>query len=155
MNADNVRVNGVHYAGDYKLDVGFSPNWHTRTVDLRESIYRLKGLKPLRDRKIFARAAVGEGGYSIVWPGDLDMSASRVLEMALEQAGHADVVEFIRWRWRNGLSLTEAAEALGLSRRQVAYYASGDRDVPRTVLLACRGWEAERSRKTHKQAEFA
>jgi transcriptional regulator with XRE-family HTH domain len=43
-----------------------------------------------------------------------------------------------------GLSLSQAAEALGLSRRQVAYYASGEHPVPRTVLLACKGWEAER-----------
>jgi hypothetical protein len=35
------------------------------------------------------------------------------------------------------------SEALGLSRRQVAYYASGEHEVPRTVLLACKGWEAE------------
>jgi hypothetical protein len=40
--------------------------------------------------------------------------------------------------------LTAAAEALGLSRRQVAYYASGEHVVPRTVLLACKGWEVER-----------
>jgi hypothetical protein len=45
---------------------------------------------------------------------------------------------------RYGLSLSDAAEALGLSRRQVAYYASGERPVPRTVLLACKGWEAEK-----------
>jgi predicted transcriptional regulator len=42
-------------------------------------------------------------------------------------------------RWRHGLSLSNAAEALGLSRRQVADYASGERPVPRTVLLACKG----------------
>ena len=42
------------------------------------------------------------------------------------------------------MSLTKAAEALGLSRCQVAYYASGEHEVPRTVLLACKGWEAER-----------
>lgn len=36
-----------------------------------------------------------------------------------------------------------SAEALGLSWRQVAYYASGEHEVPRTVLLACKGWEAE------------
>jgi transcriptional regulator with XRE-family HTH domain len=52
-------------------------------------------------------------------------------------------VDFIRWRWKHGLSLSAAAEALGLSRRQVAYYASGEHEVPRTVLLACKGWEAE------------
>ncbi len=54
-----------------------------------------------------------------------------------------DAVEFLRWRWRYGLSLSQAAEALGISRRQLAYYASGKHVVPRTVLLACKGWEAE------------
>lgn len=70
--------------------------------------------------------------------------AARLLEMALEQGGRPDAGEFIRWRWKHGLSLTDAAEALGLSRRQVAYYASGEHAVPRTVLLACKGWEVER-----------
>ena len=53
---------------------------------------------------------------------------------------------FSEWRSRHGLSLTGAAEALGLSRRMVAYYSNGEKPVPKTVLLACRGWEAERSR---------
>jgi len=57
--------------------------------------------------------------------------------------GSQDAVEFLRWRWRYGLSLSQAAEALGISRRQVAYYASGKHVVPRTALLACKGWEAE------------
>jgi predicted transcriptional regulator len=61
----------------------------------------------------------------------------------LNTFGRADTTEFIRWRWKHGLSLTDAAEALGLSRRHVAYYASGEHEVPRTVLLACKGWEAE------------
>lgn len=59
----------------------------------------------------------------------------------LEDSG---AVEFIRWRRRNGLSLAEAGKALGISRRMVAYYQSGDRKVPRTVLLAMQGWEVNR-----------
>ena len=105
---------------------------------------RLKGMRPLRDTALFALAGVGEGGHSVVWPGEIDMGAVRLLELAIEQNGRADAVEFIRWRWKHGLSLTDAAEALGLSRRQVAYYASGEHEVPRTVLLACKGWEVER-----------
>jgi hypothetical protein len=72
------------------------------------------------------------------------MGADRLWEMTLEQNGRMDAVEFLRWRWRHGLSLTQAAEALDLSRRQVAYYASGERPVPRYVLLALKGWELER-----------
>jgi hypothetical protein len=86
----------------------------------------------------------GEDGFSLVWPGDLDVGADQIYEMALEQNGRTDAAAFIRWRWRNKLSLSEAADALGLSRRMVAYYESGEQEVPRTVLLALKGWEAER-----------
>jgi hypothetical protein len=137
-----IRIAHVKPTGEYTLRV----KWHNGQalgVNLAEPVHRLKGLRPLRDPALFARAEVGEGGHSIAWPGDLDMGADRLWEIALEQNGRADAVEFIRWRWRHGLSLTAAAEALGISRRQVAYYASGEHEVPRTVLLACKGWEVE------------
>ena len=41
------------------------------------------------------------------------------------------------------MTLDTAAQALGLSRRMLAYYRSGEKRVPRTVALACLGWEAE------------
>ncbi len=138
-----IRVAGVKHAGEYKLRLRWVSG-KTMIVDLSEPVHRLKGLRPLRNLAVFARAAKGEGGHSVVWPSEIDMGADRLWEMSLEQNGHLDAVEFIRWRWRYGLSLSDAAEALGLSRRQVAYYASGERAVPRTVLLACKGWEAER-----------
>ena len=138
-----IRVAGVKHAGEYKLRLRWVSG-KTMIVDLSEPVHRLKGLRPLRNLAVFARAAKGEDGHSVVWPSEIDMGADRLWEMSLEQNGHLDAVEFIRWRWRYGLSLSDAAEALGLSRRQVAYYASGERAVPRTVLLACKGWEAER-----------
>ena len=138
-----IRIASVKHAGEYKLRLRWVSG-KTMTVDLSEPVHRLKGMRPLRDEAAFARAAKGEGGHSVVWPGEIDMGADRLWEMSLEQNGHLDAVEFIRWRWRYGLSLSDAAEALGLSRRQVAYYASGERAVPRTVLLACKGWEAEK-----------
>jgi hypothetical protein len=138
-----VRIAGVKAVRDYTLTVAFM-NGKTFTLDLRDFVHRLKGLRPLRDAVVFARADVGEGGFSLVWPGDLDVGADRLYEMALEQNGRADAVAFIRWRWRNKLSLSGAAEALGVSRRMVAYYESGEQEVPRTVLLALKGWEAER-----------
>jgi uncharacterized protein len=92
-------------------------------------------MRPLRDTAAFALGGVGEGGHSVVWPGEIDMGAARLLEMALELNGRPDAVEFIRWRSKHGLSLREAAEALGLSQRQVAYYASGGHEVPRDGAL--------------------
>jgi hypothetical protein len=138
-----IRIASVKPAGEYKLRLRWVSG-KTMVVDLREPVHRLKGLRALRNESVFARAAKGEGGHSVVWLGEIDMSADRLWEMSLEQNGYLGAVEFIRWRWRYGLSLTDAAEALGLSRRQVAYYASGERAVPRTVLLACKGWEVER-----------
>jgi hypothetical protein len=138
-----IRIASVKHGGHYKLRLRWVSG-KTMVVDLSEPVRRLKGLRSLRNESVFARAAKGQGGHSVVWPGEIDVGAARLWEMSLEQNGHLDVLEFIRWRWRHGLSLSDAATALGLSRRQVAYYASGERAVPRTVLLACKGWEAER-----------
>jgi hypothetical protein len=138
-----IRIASVKHAGEYKLRLRWVSG-KTMVVDLSEPVHRLKGLRPLRDESVFARAAKGEGGHSIVWPDEIDMGADRLWELSLEQNGHLDAVEFIRWRWRYGLSLSDAAEALGVSRRLIAYYVSGERAVPRTVLLACKGWEAEK-----------
>jgi hypothetical protein len=137
-----VRISSLKYADEFSLRLRWK-NGKTMSVDLQEPIIRLKGMRPLRNKAVFAQASKGEGGHSVVWPGDIDMGADRLWEIALEQNGRMDAVEFIRWRSRHGLSLTEAAEALDLSRRQVAYYASGDRPVPRYVLLALKGWEVE------------
>jgi Protein of unknown function (DUF2442) len=137
-----VRVAHVQPVENYTLQLKWQ-NGRRLPVDLAEVVHRLKGLRPLRDPAVFARAEVGDGGHSVVWPGDLDIGAARLWELALEQNGHADAAEFVRWRWRHGLSLTAAADALGISRRQVAYYASGKEAVPRYILLACKGWEAQ------------
>jgi len=137
-----IRIASVRYASEYTLRIRWV-NGKTMPVDLQEPVHRLKGMRPLRERTVFAKATKGEGGHSIVWPGGIDMGADRLWEMTLEQNGRMDAVEFLRWRWRHGLSLSESAEALALSRRQVAYYASGERPVPRYVLLALKGWEME------------
>jgi uncharacterized protein DUF2442 len=141
---NTIRIAAAQATGDHALRVRFT-NDKMMVVDLRGLVHRLKGLRALRDPKLFARATVGEGGHSVAWPDELDVGAGRLFELALEQNGHADAAEFIRWRWKHGLSLTAAADALGLSRRQVAYYLSGEQEVPRTVLLACKGWEQERA----------
>jgi len=137
-----VRITGVKALGEYRLSLHFLKG-KTYIVDLRELVHRLKGLRPLRDTALFARVEAGAGGHSIAWPGDIDVGADRLFEIALEQNGRADTVQFLRWRWRHGLSLQATADALGLSRRQVAYYSSGEHKVPHTVLLACKGWEVE------------
>ena len=114
-----IRIVAVKPVDHYVLRVSFA-NGKTFTVDPREFVHQFEGLRPLLEHAVFARVDIDEGGHSLVWPGNIDIGAGRLYEMAREQSGRADTVAFIRWRWRHGLSLSEAAEALGISRRQVA-----------------------------------
>jgi hypothetical protein len=42
------------------------------------------------------------------------------------------------WRERNNLTQQDAAEALGISRRTLAYYEQGESNIPRPVEYACK-----------------
>jgi hypothetical protein len=137
------RITTAAAQSDYRLVVRFAKSRKVFFVLMRKFFQGSKALKPLLNRRTFLQAALGEGGHSVVWPNGIDLGADTIWELALEQNGRADAVEFMRWRWRNQLSLTAAAEAIGISRRQVAYFVSGEHAVPRHILLACKGWEAE------------
>jgi hypothetical protein len=109
-------------------------------LDLR-GMLRDKAFRLLRDPVEFARVHVGEWGHSIGWPSGAELSAEMLWLETLSATGHQDARDFLEWRLRHGLSLTKTAEALGLSRRMVAYYSNGEKPVPRPILLACKGWE--------------
>jgi hypothetical protein len=96
----------------------------------------------LRDPANFASLKIGDWGHSLVWASGAEVGADMLWLETLSATGHDDVRSFLEWRLRHGLSLSKAAEALGVSRRMVAYYSNGEKKVPRPILLACRGWEA-------------
>ncbi|RJG54855.1 DUF2442 domain-containing protein [Sphingobium terrigena] len=95
----------------------------------------------LREADAFAQVEVGDWGHSLSWPCGVEIGADFLWLEALSATGHGDARAFIEWRMRHGLSLSKAADALGVSRRMVAYYSNGEKKVPRAILLACRGWE--------------
>ena len=99
--------------------------------------------EPLREfPEIFARVRVGEHGTDIVWTDEIDMSADTLWRLAREQAGITMSPDSFRhWRERKAYTLDNAAQALGLSRRMVAYYEQGSKPVPRVVALAARALE--------------
>lgn len=114
------------------------------------SIYDMKPLidgraafAPLRDAAVFAQAQVIEDGLGVGWPGtDADCSADKLWYAARPQDNpFPDAImtaaDFKDWLACHGLSLSGAASLLGISRRQVAAYASGDKTVPRLLFLAC------------------
>jgi hypothetical protein len=94
-----------------------------------------------------AKVQLGDWGHSLVWPDGSEIGADSLWLDTLTAIGRGDARQFLEWRLTNALSLAKAAEALGLSRRTVAYYSNGDRPVPKTVLLACKGWDATHRRK--------
>lgn len=113
-------------------------------VDLKPIIKRHPSLRELVTPAVFKRAKLGEWGGSVTWGTDeLELAADNLRARAVEQAGGYSHEVILNWMARHGMTLDSAAEALGLSRRMLAYYRSGEKPVPRTVALACLGWEAE------------
>jgi hypothetical protein len=83
------------------------------------------------------------GDHGIEWI-DAELGSDNVYAWAKEQAGEVSHEMFGEWMHRNELSLTTAAEALGISRRMVSYYRTAHKAIPRSIWLACLGWEATR-----------
>jgi hypothetical protein len=106
-------------------------------------VMRDRRFRSLRDSKIFGKARIGEWGHSVEWPSGAELSAETLWLETLSATGKQDAREFLEWRLRHGLSLTKTADALGISRRMVAYYSNGEKPVPRPILLACKGWEVD------------
>jgi hypothetical protein len=109
------------------------------------AMMRGRAARVLRDSAEFARASLGEWGHSVAWPCGIELGAETLWLETLSATGRDDVRRFLEWRMRHGLSLSGAANALGLSRRMVVYYSNGEKQIPRTVLLACKGWEADQA----------
>ena len=116
----------------------------TAPVDLAAIVASRKALEPLADPAEFARARLSDDGWSVEWPSGVDFGAPQLRRWANEQAGKAMAPAAFRgWIERHRFTLDHAAEALGLSRRTVAYYLSGEQPVPRTVMLATVGYDRQ------------
>lgn len=112
-------------------------------IDLEPDILTYKIYRSLRGAKgrpVFEDVRVTDGGTRLVWPDGTDMAATSLERLAEESMTNEEFRIFLS---ANNLSLTAASAQLGISRRQVAYYAK-DKEVPRQIALACRGLEASR-----------
>lgn len=111
-------------------------------VNLAEHIATFAALAPLHDAELFQQVQVGDWGFDLAWPGDIELAGITLYRLALEQAGEAmPKGAFKEWMQRHGLSLTGAAEALHLTRRTITAYSSGPKPIPYHIGLACKGWE--------------
>ena len=140
MSDERLRaIQSVQASDGYRLLLSWEDG-EEATIDLTRTI-RSVPFKSLLDAELFQKAELGDWGHSVVWPDGTEIGADSLWLDTLTAWGREDNRAFLEWRLRNGLSLNGAAEALGLSRRTIAYY-SGGRSVPRSILLACKGWDA-------------
>ncbi|MBU2119976.1 MAG: DUF2442 domain-containing protein [Gammaproteobacteria bacterium] len=136
-------LTAVKAMADQTLALTFADGEQLR-VDVKPIIKRHPTLRELASPAVFKRAKVGEWGGSVTWGADdLELAADNLRARAIEQAGGYSHELIFNWMERHDMTLDSAAEALGLSRRMLAYYRSGEKPVPRTVALACLGWESE------------
>lgn len=142
MRKNSIRLENVTTIAPYKVEVTYTDKSRV-TVDIEQLIKSLAIFAPLENQKEFASATVTDFGFTLEWSCGVSLDSDRLFEMALEQSGMIANAHFRRWQDANQLSLTQAAQAIGLTRRTISQYRTGKRPVPRTVSLACRGWEVE------------
>jgi len=136
------KIGSVAVIGDKHLEIAWDDGC-VAPVDLGDVIDAHKALAPLKKKGEFARVTVSADGWSIEWPSGVDFGAQQLRRWADEQAGEVmPVADFRAWMDEHGLTQEGAAQALGLSRRMIAYYLSGEKPIPKTVMLATEGWSA-------------
>ena len=89
--AKALRITFVQYEGGYSLLIGWI-NGELKSVSLTEQVLRLRAMRSLRNKAVFAQARTGEGGHSVAWPGGIDMGADRLQEITLAQNGRSHAV---------------------------------------------------------------
>lgn len=138
-------ITHVAVAGRQRLALSFADGL-AGEVDLHAIVARHPTLARLAKPAVFAKVALDEWRRGVVFAGndDLALASDNLRALLLEQAGEYSHQQVMTWMHRHALSLDAAAAALGISRRMLAYYRSGEKPIPRTVGLAMLGWEAQR-----------
>ena len=136
------RIAEAYTRGEAKLALVWDDGGHAE-IDLTPIIAAHPQLSPLADSEAFHRIHLPDDGWSVEWPkAGIDLGAAQLRRWADEQAGDAMPRQAFRaWMERYGFTLDRAGEALGLSRRTVAYYLSGEQPIPKTVMLATEGYD--------------
>ncbi|HYA06755.1 MAG TPA: helix-turn-helix domain-containing protein [Xanthobacteraceae bacterium] len=132
-----------------KLRVRFAGDRRAYELDLTGLFARSKHFLPLlEDSSTFRKVAIVDDGLGVAWPldtkwGRLDLSASTLRRIAEEQSPMTGA-DFAAWRKHLRLSLSEAAELLGVGRRTIISYLKKDR-LPPVVAIACRAIARDKS----------
>ena len=150
MSKDHFQLIAVKASADCTLRLTYADG-EVFEVNMQPWIASTAALRPLKNATLFARAKRGLGGRTVDWAGgaggsaiELDLGADNLRNLATEQAGGIGHERIWNWLHDTGLTLEQAAVALGISRRMLIYYRDGEKPIPRSVWLACLGWVAVR-----------
>ena len=147
MSKDHFQLAFVKATKPYNLRLTYADG-EVLTVNLQPWIGSTKALYPLKNTDMFVKARRGLGGRSVDWTDgasiELDLGADNLRNLAVEQAGGIGHERIWNWLHVTELTLEQAALALGISRRMLIYNRDGEKSIPRSVWLACLGWEAVR-----------
>ena len=125
-------IRAVRVLGPTTLEIVWSTG-ETLPVDVSRLLARYKLYAPLKTARTFRSVKPDEWGHSVYWPGDVDMSADTLYELARTQAGEWGPEAFSVWMERNGLSLNSAADALDMTRTNSS---SPDRPASKARCIA-------------------
>jgi DNA-binding XRE family transcriptional regulator len=149
MTDEITRITKATPTGGRALRVRFAGERRDRALNLTGLIARSVHFAPLlNDAETFAKARIVEDGLGVAWPiktkwGRLDVSASTLRRIADEQQPMTGA-DFAQWRKSLGLSLTEAAQLLGVTRRTIMSYLNKN-ELPAVVAIACRALARDRN----------
>lgn len=143
----NLRLHQFTILEPYKIFITYTDK-NEITVNLESLIKSLEIFEPLENFSEFLNVTITDFGFTLEWSCGASLDSDKLFEMALEQLGLTENAHFRRWQDTNHLSLSQAAQAIGLTRRTISQYRTGKRPVPRTVSLACKGWEVEQINNT-------
>ena len=137
------KLTSLTVAGEAALQLAWDDG-RTARVDLSAVIAGRAALAPLGVPAEFGAAALSADGWSVEWPCAVDFGSVQLRRWADEQIGITmPAAAFKAWVAAHGFTLDRTADALGLSRRTVAYYLSGEQPVPKTVMLATLGYDRQ------------
>ncbi len=146
MNQPQFVITQVKAIATGELALTFADGF-TCTIDLSEVLTSHPSLKKARMPHVFYKVSLDEWKRGVIFGGDDDLAlaSDNLRALAIEQAGDYSHQQIIAWMHRHDLTLDSAAAALGVSRRMLAYYRSGEKPVPKSIGLAMLGWEAEQA----------
>jgi DNA-binding XRE family transcriptional regulator len=110
------------------------------TIDLGAFIADHPGMDAITAAGVFDTIQIGEGRRSAGWTDDTEICAGALWSLGVEQ----EAAQLHDWRKARGLTQEDAASALGISMRMIAYYEAGRYPIPKTITLARIGLDSLR-----------